>query len=220
MATPDRRKPSGVRMEQPRWTIGVASVYEVDGVLAVLNNAAAWLRASGSDQWAGGFGPERIARTVRGGEVLLVRDAGRSVATLTASPSGDADFWSPEELAEPAIYLSKIAVVRSHAGRGLGRLVISWAVDQAARAGYSRVRLDAWRSNRELHKLYERYGWQYLRTVAPEQRQSGALFTRRAVADAPARRALEVVPGLTPKMELSSCDARTAEVEDELGAVH
>ncbi|WP_189172298.1 GNAT family N-acetyltransferase [Pilimelia anulata] len=114
------------------------------------------------------------------GAIWVLEDADTMVGTITLETSGDPDFWTPTELAEPALYLSKLATLPSRAGEELGALLLDWACDHAYRRGVPEVRLDAWRTNPALHDYYRHRGWTYLRTEVTPGRQSGALFVRAA----------------------------------------
>lgn len=165
---------------------------DLDDVLSLLNEAAAWLTSKGIDQWWYGFKADRIGPMVDRGEVWIARENRRAVGTITISEQADPDFWTPEESAQQAVYLSKLAIARDKAGTGLGSLLLRWAVDYAATKGYDWARLDAWRTNEALHDYYQQQGWDHLRTVVKENRRSGALFQLPAVADPEARKAVSL----------------------------
>lgn len=164
-------------------TIRLATAADLDNVLTLLNDTSAWLKSRGLNQWGNGFGPERIGPMVDRREVYIVHDGDTPIATAAASMEGDADFWTPTELDDNAIYLSKVTVARDRTGEGLGEMLFRWLVDRAARDGIDLVRLDAWRTNGNLHAYYERTGWTYVRTVERDWRRSGALFTKPAALD-------------------------------------
>lgn len=149
-------------------------------VLAIIHGAADWLHERGYEQWPHSsptLGPEALGAQIGREEMNLASDGtGNPVAVIAVSHSGDLDFWSPAELAVPAAYLSKAAVVRRRAGDGVGGVLLRWAVDQAWADGCTWVRLDAWRDNMELQAYYRRQGWQHMRTVDAPGRKSGALF--------------------------------------------
>jgi hypothetical protein len=156
-------------------------------VLALLNERARWLQARDLPQWGGGFPADRIRDLVaRGGTFLAVLDD-VPAGTITLSPDGDRDFWTEAELLEPAWYVTKMATSLEY-GRGLGGPMLRWAVDQAAQAGMTWVRLDVWRTNTGLRDWYTARGWEHVRTVEAPGRSSGALFRHPAAADVEARR--------------------------------
>ena len=170
-------------------TIERATIADLPDVLALLNDAAAWLRSRGLDQWPHGFSAARIGPMIARGEVWLAREGGRAVGTVTISGEADPDFWTSAESRELAVYVSKLAVSRADVGVGLGALLLRWAVDYAARLGCDWARLDAWRTNAQLHVYYRRQGWEQVRIVSLPHRRSGALFQRPALPDLEAREA-------------------------------
>lgn len=178
-------------------TVRRAVPADVPTVVELLRSVADWLHSEGHDQWpvsSPTLGPARIGAQVDRGEFWVVSDETGPAATIAISRQGDPDFWTPGELAEPAAYFSKAAVVRRRAGEGLGALVLRWAVDHAAADGARWARLDAWRTNEGLHAYYRARGWTWLRTVDAPRRKSGALFQRPAAADPAAQAAFTERP--------------------------
>lgn len=145
--------------------------------MALLDRRRQWLQERGSEQWSIGRAfSTRMADAVDRRETLLLRDDGEAVATFTMTSKGDADFWTPDELKESALYLGKMATSIRRRGEGLGCLMLSWAQDWAAKSGYDSLRWDVWRTNDQLQDYYRSIGGQYIRTVHAAHRWSGALF--------------------------------------------
>jgi hypothetical protein len=157
-----------------------ASGADAELVWALLREAADWLRDRGSDQWSNWTtweGPNgKVTRALAAGATWLLYDGEHPVGTVTLQREGDPDFWTDEELREPAYYLSKLVICRAYAGRGLGALLLEWSRDRANREGVRWVRFDAWRSNPGLREYYLSQGWAYVRDVDHPGRSSGALF--------------------------------------------
>jgi ribosomal protein S18 acetylase RimI-like enzyme len=165
-------------------------------VLAILHSVAGWLHRCGYDQWPDGspsLGPVRIGTQIERGEFWIVSEDQDPVAVIALSSAGDADFWTSAELTEPAMYVSKAAVLRRVAGRGIGAMLLRWACDRAAAEGIRRMRLDVWKTNYGLQDYYRRQGWHYLGTVERLGRNSGALFWHPAEPDPEAREAFTPV---------------------------
>lgn len=154
---------------------------EFDVVMELLAESIRWLRSKGLDQWSTWHQwREKMAPSLACGDVWLLCDGGDLVGTVTVELHGDPDFWTPAELAEPAAYVSKLAVRRDRAGAELGALLLEWAGDYAYRRGCRWMRLDAWKTNTQLHAYYRSRGWTYLRTSPNPRRRSGALFQSQA----------------------------------------
>jgi GNAT superfamily N-acetyltransferase len=156
-----------------------ATSRHLDAFLDVLAAATARLHARGINQWPPRFAVSKVLPDIEAGRAYVVRDEqGAVVATAILSGHGDRDFWTPDELAEPAYYVSKIATVDGYSG--LGSALLDWCGREAARRGGALLRLDAWRTNFDLQKYYLAQGFRHVRTVELSHRNSGALFERTA----------------------------------------
>ncbi len=163
-----------------RYRLRRATVADSRAIWSLLRETVTWLQSIGTDQWSTWTtwrGPDgKVSRATDAGSVWLLFDRRRLVATITVEPFGDPDFWTPSERAGPALYVSKLAVRRSHAGLGIGALLLAWARDLAYRSEAEWVRLDAWRTNPDLRAYYINQGWHFLRDVDHPDRKSGSLF--------------------------------------------
>lgn len=173
------------------YTMRLARSDDLDTVISLLDERIQWLRDRGSDQWSTGRTFQtRLRNSINRKETWLLLDRDTAIGTVSISTDGDPDFWTPEELAEPAIYVGKMATRIERSGESLGALMIQWVRDYAAHAGIGRVRWDVWRTNEELQDYYRDLGGRHVRTVDAADRWSGALF------EVPAQR----VPGLTGRV--------------------
>lgn len=158
-------------------TIRQANTSDFDAILGLLEESVQWLRGKGLDQWSTWeTWRTKMRPSLERGDVWLLCDRGEIIGTVTVETAGDSDFWSREELNDPAAYVSKLAVRRDRAGENLGQLLLDWAGDHAYRYGCDYLRLDAWKSNERLHAYYLAHGWKYIRTAEVPGRKSGALF--------------------------------------------
>ncbi|GLZ43526.1 GNAT family N-acetyltransferase [Actinokineospora sp. NBRC 105648] len=160
------------------YQIRPAAPEDLADVMFLLDTRASWLADRGLDQWSTARGwRSKVLSGIHKGEVWILRDREFPAGTITLSREGDSDFWSPEELEENVIYLSKLATSPDYAGRGLGTSILTWARNYAARIPVDELRLDAWRNNYDLHRFYLDRGWRHVRTVVVPGRHSGALFS-------------------------------------------
>ncbi|WP_411143449.1 GNAT family N-acetyltransferase [Streptomyces sp. x-80] len=140
-------------------------------LLAFREEAAAWLTNLGTDQWSRPYPAGRLLAAIEGGTVFMVRDGHTTAATITLTPDAEEGLWSDEELREASLFVNKLTVARTHAGRNLGGQLLDWAADRAFSAGAEWLRLDAWTTNSALQRYYLRQGFQHVRTV----REGGAV---------------------------------------------
>lgn len=168
-----------------------AELADLPRLIRFRTDAAAWLSALGSDQWAEPFPADHIANSIKSGTVYLLRtsDQADPAATITLDEETDDLLWLPEELQEPALFVHKLTVDRQYAGQGLGTELLNWASTRASDQGKQWVRLDAWTTNLPLQRYYESHGFQHVRTVHdPLVGGSGWVAQRPAV---PARFSFE-----------------------------
>jgi GNAT superfamily N-acetyltransferase len=139
-------------------TLTPAQPHDLPRVLAILEDAAAWLQSRGIDQWRPGhFDPATLLTSIHQQELHLAQLNGHDAATLTLQWS-DPTFWPPENH-DTAAYLHKLAVHRSFAGQGLGQRLIDWASTEAAARGKKLLRLDCLATNPGLCHYYESLGF-------------------------------------------------------------
>lgn len=132
----------------------VASPGQLPDVLSVLDEAAAWLRERGVEQWPSRFEPSWVEGAVRrGGTWLAV--AGATVAGTVTLDRAD-PVWN-EVPAADALYVHRMAVRRPAAG--LGAVILGWAAGVARGQGRTALRLDCVASNGRLRGYYEAAGF-------------------------------------------------------------
>lgn len=158
-------------------TLGLAKPADVEILLAFRAEAAAWIAERGNDQWSAPFPREELLERIEAGETWMLWDEDQPAATVTITDWAPAGLWTPEEEAEPALYVHKLTVPRAYAGRRIGVELLDWAGGRAYAEGRGWLRLDCWSTNSDLHDYYRREGFDYLRTV-PREPPSGALFQR------------------------------------------
>jgi GNAT superfamily N-acetyltransferase len=118
---------------------------------------AGWLAGSGRTLWdPDELSETDIAKRARAGELVLVFDGETAVACMYLQES-DAPYW-PEARDGEALYVHRLAVRRSHGGRGVSRLLLEWAASEARRMGRPFVRLDT-EMRPALLALYENAGF-------------------------------------------------------------
>ncbi|TXS36394.1 GNAT family N-acetyltransferase [Streptomyces sp. OR43] len=145
--------------------ITLAQPSDLPKLLAFREEAAAWLKDVGSDQWSRPYPADRLLATIEAGTVFMLWDQAVAAGTITLSTEPEDGLWEHQELAESSIFINKLTVARTHAGKNIGGRLLDWAGDRAHRAGVTWLRLDAWTTNRALQQYYLCHGFQHVRTV-------------------------------------------------------
>lgn len=174
-------------MTTPSYRLRPAEHDDLDAVIALRRYAEQWLAEAGIDQWTSRVTGDRVIQEhFDNGNSYVVQDQHHSIVAAFALGAGDPDFWTPDELAEPAQYLYKFITGPTARGTGLGDVLLDWACYQAELQGALYLRLDCHRTNIGLHRYYIDRGFYSVGFRSAEGRMSGALFeriseTRRAV---------------------------------------
>jgi len=109
----------------------------------------------------------------------MVVDEGTSVATVSCRRDANPDLWHQSERAEPAIYLSRLIVRRSHAGQRIGYELINWAgLWSRCQYAASWLRIDVWTTNTMLHDYYLSRGFRFCRRCDDVSYPSAMLFQK------------------------------------------
>ena len=155
----------------PTHKIRLATADDVPAIHGLIGSAAEWLQKF-TDQWARPW-PDKPTRDARIEQAIqdrltwMVADGeGALVGTVTCREHGNDMLWTPEEQAEPAVYVSRLIVRRDRAGLGIGSALIDWAGLHGSRNwGAEWIRVDVWTTNNALHDYYKGEGFEHLRTL-------------------------------------------------------
>ncbi|GAB1646903.1 GNAT family N-acetyltransferase [Krasilnikovia sp. MM14-A1259] len=155
-------------------------------VIALRRDTTAWLQAHGQDQWSQDFPDtdtmiDGFRRDLQDGSTWFARAerTGDVLAAITINRGTHRGLWSPEEEAS-ALFVHRLTINRAAAGRGIGAQLLDFAGAQAETDGLPWVRLDAWTTNRELHRYYLNRGFRLVRIVPNHFTPSAACFERPA----------------------------------------
>jgi GNAT superfamily N-acetyltransferase len=164
---------------------------DMDTIIDLIDDAREWLRGKGTDQWDKPWPTmsernARIARGVKRGATWMVENNGGIAATITYRNKGNPKLWTVDEPSQPAVYVSRLIVSRSQAGKGLGTALINWAGLRGKKEwGAESIRVDVWTTNLELHEYYKSQGFEHLGTLQfedPWEYPSAALFQKPIAA--------------------------------------
>lgn len=151
---------------------------DAGNVAAMLLARCRWLEQRGLPTWRDSV--EDIAgqtANVPGAMWLLEAANGRVLGCTTVLESAPPWGWTPQEFAEPSHYLYTTATDPAFRAFRPGALIAWWAVDRAAREGFSWVRRGC--LFEELGHYYKEQGFDLVHEVQ-RTRHRVLLFARRA----------------------------------------
>ncbi len=143
---------------------------EKDGtqVVALWQQAQAYFKESGIDQWQDGYpNAETLAADMAGGEsyVLVEKETGEVLATCFISFAGEPDYDVIYEgcWRESAPYgvVHRVAVTPARKGQGLAGQLIRQAAAMCRQRGISSMRMDTHEDNRSMQRMLTKNGFVY-----------------------------------------------------------
>jgi GNAT superfamily N-acetyltransferase len=153
-------------MGESSLTLRRATEHDQNLIVGLIDGAAEWLRTKNTDQWAQPWPSlddrsHRILRDLRAGRTWIAWDDGSPIATITAD-SQDNSIWPQHARRDQAVYVCRLVVSRTHAGRGIGAELLDWAGMRGLRHHDARwIRVDVWTTNRALHAYYQQQGFEF-----------------------------------------------------------
>jgi GNAT superfamily N-acetyltransferase len=169
--------------------IALATAEDFNAILGLIDDAATWLRAKDTDQWAKPWPDQdardaRVMRGLAGHKTWIVWDGDVAAATVTLTARRNQKVWSGPrcecDLSERSVYAHRLITARGYQGRSLGAQLIDWAGWRARHEyGAQWIRIDVWTTNTALHDYYMKTGFQPCGFCADPDYPSGRLFQKR-----------------------------------------
>jgi len=143
-------------------TIRKAEPRDLPEILHSLNTAAKWARDRGEKGWPVPFPQEYVRPSLDRHELYVAEWRGGIAGSFVLRWTDD-DFWGPQP--PVAGYLHQLAVRRDRPLRGLGRRMVSVAIELVRANGRTLIRLDCVATNRSIIAYYKSLGFRPIRVV-------------------------------------------------------
>ncbi|MGH9689097.1 MAG: GNAT family N-acetyltransferase [Candidatus Acidiferrales bacterium] len=147
--------------------VRIASLSDVEGVVAVLREAAQWLADGGIPLWTPqSFTPESLRTHIERAEVVIA-ECLKEIVAVALRLWEDPVIW-PDRKPGEAGYIHKLSVKRSYARQGLSERLVAWIAQDAQLNHRRYLRLDC-APRPALVSLYGRLGFRRVdeRTIGP-----------------------------------------------------
>jgi GNAT superfamily N-acetyltransferase len=141
--------------------LGLASVDDVDEILRLRQQVAAWLASRDIDLWQSPLPPDRLTSWIEKDDVLVHRLDGRIIGTA-AILDRDPDLWGDDPT--PAAYVHLLMVDRSYAGQNFGGRILEQVEEIARTRGAHYLRIDAGTDLQRLQTWYHARGYEEVGT--------------------------------------------------------
>ncbi|WP_096186497.1 GNAT family N-acetyltransferase [Evansella halocellulosilytica] len=152
-------------MKIGNYTIRKATAEDTDDIIALLVNAANWIKTKGFDQWDYYLtdlekNKQEIVDSIEHQASYVLKDRMLTIATVTLEGRAnewDDEIWGEEAKQPNVIYLHRLVVHREYAGQNLGSKIINWSKKYVKNKGYSCIRFDCIGSNEKLNEYYKQH---------------------------------------------------------------
>lgn len=142
---------------------------DVPRSMELIEQARAFLRENGVDQWQDGYPDEAVIRAdAAAGRGYLCMEDGRSVGYLCADFDGEPAYggiegrWLSEQ---PYVVVHRLALDNAVKGRGLASQVFRLVEELALGRGVHSFKIDTQTDNKRMRHLLEKNGFQYCGTI-------------------------------------------------------
>ncbi|MAU01246.1 MAG: hypothetical protein CL608_29225 [Anaerolineaceae bacterium] len=141
--------------------------HDLNEILTLFNKTQSWLIEQGYEaQW--GIRPftenpgqiERFKHWLAHGTFYVLRHEGSIVSTLVIGDQAPAYTLAAFTHPPQTLYLEAFATNPAYRGKGIGKMLLQWAEQEAEGKKAERLRLDCWAGNHALRKYYQSAGFQ------------------------------------------------------------
>lgn len=152
-------------MSPDRVKVVLAKPEDIETVLGILDEAAAWIiEQKLPSLWKpGGFSRQTFLEQISRGEVHIGLIDETPAGTITLQWA-DLVFWGEQQPISG--YVHKLAVRPAYTGQKIGVEMLKWAESAARNAGKKFLRLNCLAEDRKIRDYYERAGFLYKADVA------------------------------------------------------
>ena len=113
--------------------------------------------------------PDFLLASIRSGELYIVQDADRIIASMVINHECNDSYrdfqWPAEIQPDEVTVIHTLGVFPAYGGRGIGRQMMQFAIDNARLHKQKVIRLDVLKDNIPAKRLYESMGFRYLHTL-------------------------------------------------------
>ncbi|WP_409272039.1 GNAT family N-acetyltransferase [Neobacillus sp. SCS-31] len=155
-------------------TFNVADGENCSDIIALYNEVTLHLYRKGINQWDYPWRADILEDAIERREVFTAGLDGIIVGAFWIVKAAN---FSALQMEEGSLYLSKIAILPTYQGQGLGKEIVSFTCTLAKTAGKP-MYLDCWAGNHKLREFYTGCGLEYLGDI-PEEDYLISVFKSR-----------------------------------------
>lgn len=134
---------------------------DLDAVFELYQKGVRDMKARGLNQWMWGVYPNEaiLEEDVEKGQLYILKEEGAILAALAMNEESDPQYETVAwHFGQKPAMMHRLVVDPDCQGRGVGRQVMAWLMEEAARTGHDCLRLDTNLLNERAVALYESLG--------------------------------------------------------------
>ncbi len=154
-------------------SIRKATYADIDGLLALFDEARGTIAALGIDQWQDGY-PSRevVCDDLEKERVFVVDCDGQIGGTFVIVDDGEPTYdriddghWKTGDDNRDYLAIHRVAVAVAKRGCGISTAIINRAAEEAAARGLSSLRIDTHEGNVVMRRMLEKHGFVHCGTI-------------------------------------------------------
>lgn len=138
--------------------IQLAELEDLQSIVEIVNEVTLHLHKKGINQWEYPCDLLEIREDIHNRVLYKVEYDNKLIGTFTVRNINNIGVYKLEESSK---YLARIAISPEFQGKGIGALIIEFAISIARESGVS-LYLDCWAGNLKLREIYAKHGFQHL----------------------------------------------------------
>lgn len=142
---------------------------DIQAVMKIINQAKAFLKECGIDQWQGGYPSiETIEKDIERNELYLLKDHGKIIATVTVSFAGEPAYqtlhgkWKSNH---PYAVIHRLAVDNHYRGKNLTAILFKNIEELCYKQNIHSIKTDTDMDNNTMKHILEKNGFEYCGTI-------------------------------------------------------
>lgn len=142
---------------------------DIQAVMKIINQAKAFLKECGIDQWQGGYPSiETIEKDIERNELYLLKDHGKIIATVTVSFTGEPAYQTLQgkwKSNYPYAVIHRLAVNNHYRGKNLTSTLFKNIEELCCKQNIHSIKTDTDMDNNTMKHVLEKNGFEYCGTI-------------------------------------------------------
>lgn len=148
---------------------------DIEALSGLYKQAVEWMNSIGEPMWSFETVAWENLNKIYDISEFYVGCVGDKVVCAMSLPTYDPHYW--EDIREnTSIFVHKVVVLREFSGQGFTQKMLDYAVQKTRDCGYKTLRIDARVLRPKLRKIYENYGFNFVKTAVIDNSFEVALY--------------------------------------------